>query len=196
MLKKDLRKIYGAKRAALDPVQREKWQDMMLIQFQRLPIDIPGIIFSYAAIENEFDPQIILDYCLFKRPDQQWAMPVIHTTDHSMKSMRVEEDTQFTLNQYGIPEPAAQDEILPKELEAVFVPLLAFDERGFRVGYGKGYYDRFLQQCGEHTLKIGFSFFESCEYIDDTHPFDIRLNYCVTPEKNYIFTHQNQHSVA
>lgn len=196
MLKKELRKIYGAKRDALNPVQREKWHDMMLIQFQRLPIDIPAIIFSYAAIENEFDPQVILDYCLFKRPDQQLALPVIHPIDHSMKSIRVEEDTLFTLNQYGIPEPTAQDEIQPKELEAVFVPLLAFDEKGHRVGYGKGYYDRFLQHCGEDTLKIGFSFFECCECIEDINPFDIRLDYCVTPEKNYIFTHQNKQSIA
>ncbi len=188
MLKKELRKIYGAKRAALDPVLREKWQDMMLIQFQRLPIDIPGVIFSYAALETEFDPQIILDFCLFKRPDQQIALPVIETANHTMKCVRVKEDTLFSLNQYGIPEPSGQDEIPAQALEAVFVPLLAFDERGYRVGYGKGYYDRFLEQCSQQTLKIGFSFFECCEPISDIDRFDIRLDYCVTPVKNYIFT--------
>jgi 5-formyltetrahydrofolate cyclo-ligase len=49
----------------------------------------------------------------------------------------------------------------------VFVPLLAFDKKGNRVGYGKGFYDAFLSKCKPETIKIGLSFFEAEETIDD-----------------------------
>jgi 5-formyltetrahydrofolate cyclo-ligase len=67
------------------------------------------------------------------------------------------------------------------------VPLLAYDLKGNRVGYGKGYYDRFLAECRPDALKIGFSYFEPEEQINDTEDFDIPLNYCVTPHRCYEF---------
>jgi len=67
------------------------------------------------------------------------------------------------------------------------IPLLAFDQHGYRVGYGKGYYDKFLSQCREDVVKIGLSFFEPVDNIDDINQFDISLNYCVTPQQVYEF---------
>ncbi|MEP6677552.1 MAG: 5-formyltetrahydrofolate cyclo-ligase, partial [Ferruginibacter sp.] len=67
MTKKELRKIYLEKRMQLSLSQKEKLGDLMLIQFQRLEIDIPALIMTYAALEekNEFDTQLITDYCYF-----------------------------------------------------------------------------------------------------------------------------------
>jgi 5-formyltetrahydrofolate cyclo-ligase len=73
-------------------------------------------------------------------------------------------------------------------LDVVFIPLLAFDEKGNRVGYGKGFYDRFLAKCRPETVKIGLSFFEATPEITDVSPDDIRLDWCVTPEKVYSFS--------
>ncbi len=72
-------------------------------------------------------------------------------------------------------------------IEVVFVPLLAFDQQGHRVGYGKGFYDQFLSECNPETIKIGLSFFETEDTIDDVFELDIPLNYCVTPSKIYQF---------
>ncbi len=69
----------------------------------------------------------------------------------------------------------------------VFVPLLAFDEKGHRVGYGKGFYDKFLSECKPEVLKIGLSFFESETLISDVLTTDIQLDLCVTPSKIYNF---------
>jgi 5-formyltetrahydrofolate cyclo-ligase len=69
----------------------------------------------------------------------------------------------------------------------VFVPLLAFDKQGNRVGYGKGFYDRFLANCKPETIKIGLSFFEVENEIADVFNNDIELDYCVTPNKIYTF---------
>ena len=69
----------------------------------------------------------------------------------------------------------------------VFVPLLAFDQKGHRVGYGKGFYDRFLKQCQNNTLKIGLSFFEPLDSLLKAQPHDINLDAVVTPQGSYWF---------
>ena len=69
----------------------------------------------------------------------------------------------------------------------MFIPLLAFDKQGNRIGYGKGFYDRFLANCKPETIKIGLSFFEAEEEITDIFESDKKLNYCVTTKQVYSF---------
>ncbi|MDH3493028.1 MAG: 5-formyltetrahydrofolate cyclo-ligase, partial [Acidobacteriota bacterium] len=78
-------------------------------------------------------------------------------------------------------------------LDFVLVPLLCFDRRGHRVGYGGGYYDRFLAKVRPDCLKIGLSFFGPVDEIEDVHEGDIRLDYCVMPERIYDFSLTNDH---
>jgi 5-formyltetrahydrofolate cyclo-ligase len=99
----------------------------------------------------------------------------------------VNDHTVFQPNMYGIDEPVDGLQMFPEEIDLVLVPLLAFDERGHRVGYGKGYYDRFLKKCRRDVVRVGFSFFEAEKKIMDTDKFDIKLNYCVTPTRCYEF---------
>ncbi len=70
-------------------------------------------------------------------------------------------------------------------IDVVFIPLLSFDYKGNRVGYGKGYYDRFLLNCKEECLKIGLSFFEEEQCVFDVEDTDISLDFCVTPKQVY-----------
>lgn len=187
MLKKDIRSLYRRNRDELDNRKHMIFHDLMLIQFQRLEISIPNIIMSYAPFENEYDPKSIEDYCLFKNPDAVIGLPVVNTKDPLMKCISINDDTVYTANKFGIPEPSEGDEINPKEIGLIILPLLSFDERGNRVGYGKGYYDRFLKKCKNGALKIGFSFFDPIEKIDDMNEHDVPLDYCITPEKIYSF---------
>ena len=86
-------------------------------------------------------------------------------------------------NNLGIPEPLNGNKIKTKLIEVVFVPLIIVDKIGNRVGYGKGYYDRFLNKCDKKVIKVGLSFFDIIEKIEDTTHNDIRLNFCITPKK-------------
>ncbi len=92
-------------------------------------------------------------------------------------------ETILISNQWKIPEPDPEFslKIDPQIIDAVLIPLLAFDKKGFRVGYGGGYYDRFLVQCRPDVIKIGLSFFDPVDEIDDVDSFDVAMNYCITP---------------
>jgi 5-formyltetrahydrofolate cyclo-ligase len=97
-------------------------------------------------------------------------------------------ETKLVTNQWGIPEPDGTTESIPETtLDLAFVPLLAFDKKGHRVGYGGGYYDRFLGKCKPDCLKVGLSFFEPINEIPDANELDITLDHCVTPNKIWTF---------
>jgi 5-formyltetrahydrofolate cyclo-ligase len=78
-------------------------------------------------------------------------------------------------------EPKRGSNISPADIDMVIVPLLAVDQQGHRIGYGKGYYDRFLKLCRTDCLKIGVSFFEPEETIKEKSTEDVLLNGCLTP---------------
>ena len=91
------------------------------------------------------------------------------------------DNTKIKKNEYNIPEPVDGLEVPTSKVDVVFVPLLAFDNAGHRVGYGKGFYDKFLTECKPETIKIGLSLFEAEELIEDIFENDVKLDYCVTP---------------
>lgn len=191
MKKEDIRILYKVKRAQLSPFLRSRKDDLLLIQFQKLLIDIPSLIMTYSPIKklNEFDPQNITDYCYFKNPGQQLFYPVIMEGKSQAKltSVIVDDDTVFKTNKYGIEEPVEGIDMFPSEIDLVIVPLLSFDKKGNRVGYGKGYYDRFLKRCRKDCLKIGFSYFDPIDQVDDLNKFDVKLDYGITPDAIYQF---------
>ena len=105
----------------------------------------------------------------------------------TMSHILLQDNTILKLNPQNIPEPDDGIEISSKQIEVVFVPLMAFDELGNRVGYGKGFYDIFLKKCSKNTLKIGLSFFDPVDRIDGIRDEDIPLDYCISPQKIHSF---------
>jgi 5-formyltetrahydrofolate cyclo-ligase len=189
MTKKEIRKIYRERRLAMSASEQNRADDLLLIQFQQLGIEIPGTIMTYAAMEKsrEFDPHLITDYCHFKNPNAVLCYTVINKESNTMQAMRVTADTVFELNEYGIAEPVDGVPVFTGEIDMVLLPLLYFDDEANRVGYGKGYYDRFLAHCRRDCVKIGFSYFEPVETIDDLHEYDIKLDYGITPGGIFVF---------
>ena len=190
MTKKELRKIYKEKRLALSHQQKLKIDDLLLIRFQRLHFDYDvQLLLSYfpLSVHAEIDPHLFSDNMRLHLPHLQVAYPVIDPLEHSMQAFLVDDDTTMGVNVYGIEEPIGGAAVAASDVDVVFVPLLAFDEQGYRVGYGKGYYDRYLYSCRKDVITIGFSYFEAVGKIDDKNQFDIPLNYCITPQQLYEF---------
>ena len=82
----------------------------------------------------------------------------------------------------GHPEPTDNLFVSPQQIDLVLIPLLVFDQRGYRVGYGKGFYDRFLAQCRPDAQKIGLSLEPPVTVIDDVDDYDVALDGCVMPD--------------
>ena len=188
MTKAAIRKLYKQKRIGLSHAVKDKLEDLILIQFQSLHLEIPDMVMTYSPIDalNEYNPVLIEEYCFFKNPATTLVYPVVDKANNDLKAVAVKEDTFFDLNEYDIEEPMNGKETSPAAIGMILVPLLAFDEKGNRVGYGKGYYDKFISRCRQGTIKIGFSFFEPST-IDDISDLDEKLDLCITPERIYQF---------
>ena len=188
MYKKEARKIFREKRKAINATQQAKWDDLILIRFQMLNLPFIENVFSYIAIEEkkEINTTNILRYLQFLNPQMQIAYPVSDFSNCSMKAIVPERD-EFRENSYGILEPVGDEELPVSEIDLVLVPLLCFDKEGYRVGYGKGFYDKFLSASVDKAIKIGLSYFEPVDTITDRDEFDVPLNYCITPDMIYEF---------
>jgi 5-formyltetrahydrofolate cyclo-ligase len=97
------------------------------------------------------------------------------------------EDTVLNLNEFDIPEPTNGKKIPSEAFDYVFVPLLAVDKKGYRVGYGKGFYDRFLKTCKPSCKFIGLHLFDLEDEIEDREKTDIALHILVTPKEIVYF---------
>lgn len=187
MNKSDLRKKYKTLRQELSP---EAIEDKSLaIANRMLQLDIWEKTYFHLfltieeqkEVETEFILQILAGY------DKEIVVAKSNFDTLGMTNYLLTDNTKFQKNEYNIYEPVDGIEVPNSKIEVVFVPLLAYDKKGNRVGYGKGFYDKFLSACNEDVIKIGVSFFEPEETIDDVFENDIRLNYCVTPTTSYEF---------
>jgi 5-formyltetrahydrofolate cyclo-ligase len=189
MTKKELRKRFRAERESLTEREYKVLQDLLLINFQRLSLPPLATVHSYLPMldRREPNPLPMVRWLQFKFPGLRTAAPRSDFNDMSMTHWLIHEHSRFELNAKGIPEPSMSEEVSPMSFDLVIVPLLAFDEQGDRVGYGKGFYDRFLAECSTRCLRVGLSFFDPVEKIADTDTFDVAMDYCITPEQVYEF---------
>jgi 5-formyltetrahydrofolate cyclo-ligase len=189
MTKNQLRVLFKNKRNAISETEKLRLDDLLLIQFQQFDFSNIQSLFTYWPMENHSEPNVELmaRFLRLMIPAIQIAYPVTDISDFSMKAILADEDTDFNTNEWGLREPLGIIEISCQNLDLIFIPLLAYDKKGYRVGFGKGFYDRYLANCKTGIVKIGFSYFEPIDQISDTNQFDVPLNYCITPQHIYEF---------
>lgn len=182
MTKAELRKKYLEKRKQISPGQVQKMSEeicnLVFTHFQLegryvslfLPIERQNEINTYGIWEKavKFGAKVAVPRSNFE------------TTD--MKHILFETEDQLQLSPWGIPEPKKGRVVAADHFEIVFVPLLAVDKKGNRVGYGKGFYDKFLKKCSPKCQFIGLHLFGLEEKIEDVFEGDIPLHGCITPE--------------
>ncbi|GGF33712.1 5-formyltetrahydrofolate cyclo-ligase [Echinicola rosea] len=97
-----------------------------------------------------------------------------------MTTVEISSDTQYVNDQWGIPVPIEAKEADETQVDVVFVPLLVCDLKGNRIGYGKGFYDRFLADLSPEVFKVGLSYFVP-EVSISAEAHDIPLDICILP---------------
>lgn len=189
MTKQEARNIFKEKRSRLTTGEKNRFDDLILIHFQQLPLPDLFYVHTYLAIKenNEIETDHLLHYLEFRNPGLKIVLPKMDHEKNELLHIEYDELVDVMKNEWGIHEPVNGNLISEKQIDLIFVPLLAFDEQGIRVGYGKGFYDKFLSRCRPDTIKVGLSYFDAVDTISDSEQFDIPLNYCITPQRIYEF---------
>ena len=158
MDKKTLRLLYKRKRAELDSLKIEELSIEITNQILKLPIWGFDNFHIFMGVNNlkEINTNYIIS--VLQGRDKNIIIPKV-ISNSQLTHCLLTDGTKLKLNRWNVLEPINGIEVKPKSIQVVFVPLLAYDSYGDRVGYGKGYYDKFLSKCGEECLKIGLSFF-------------------------------------
>lgn len=187
MLKRELRKKYKNLRAGMSHVQASDYSLILANSVLQIPIWDFFYYHTFMSMEDKIEVDTLPLITLLQGKDKNIVIPKV-SGKNSMKNYLLTDSITIKKSSYGVPEPVDGIEIPEKKIDVVFVPLLAFDTLGNRVGYGKGYYDTFLNKCRKETVKIGLSFFSAeNEPITDINENDVKLDFCVTPEKIYEF---------
>jgi len=190
MTKAALRKLYLQKRLALSEsatVQLSK--QLSKTSFLCTDLSGIGVLHTFLPIKKNKEPDTfyIIDRIRRENPSIQLSIPKVNEENGLLENYYWEGHDQLRENKWGIPEPQHGIPTPPEKIDMVLVPLLVFDQQGHRVGYGKGYYDRFLTTCRKDCKKIGLSFFRPIELISPSEEHDQKLDQVITPGRNYQF---------
>jgi len=119
----------------------------------------------------------------------QLIFPKVEKNTSQLIPYLTDKKSTFLASDWRILEPTNETSVRlnPTDIDVIFIPLLAVDTQGHRVGYGKGFYDRFLAQAKPDVIKIGLSLIEPIEPIEDLNPFDVALDFAITPLSTYRF---------
>ncbi len=188
MNKDELRKIYLNKRLSL---AESEYPELSLkiseLFFQSVDLSQIHILHTYLPIESKREPNtwFIINRIQKESPHIQLVIPKVK--EEKMEHVLFEGPDQLELTKWGMTEPKHGKQVIPDKIDAVIVPLLLFDDSGHRLGYGKGFYDRFLGSCRLDCKKIGLSFFGPVSPIKNINHFDVPLTHCITPSRVYQF---------
>lgn len=190
MNKKDLRKIYLEKRRNLLPDELENLNISIVSKFQKLSFQNIKLIHIFYPItgKHEFNSLLLKEYIEAIHPEIKFVLPKSNIEDNTLTNILWEKETPLAMNQWGITEPEYGVEVPAELIDMIIIPLLAFDKHGNRLGYGKGFYDRFLSTCRRDVIKTGISYFNPEDRFEEVDPFDIPLDICITPAKIWKFT--------
>ena len=158
--------------------------------FERLFVNINfkniNIISSFISINTEIDTTQLNNFIIKK--NKILCLPVISNKNEHLIFRKFDNNQEMIEGYMKIKEPPTTNEILVPDL--LFVPCLAFDLLGFRLGYGGGYYDKtfsFLKNNNHKFISVGYAFDDQKVDFVPKDKFDIKLDYVITEKKIYEF---------
>lgn len=176
MTKDSLRKEYLEKRdrftkVALDGLSTRLTNDI----YDFIIESKSSVVFLFLPIadKNEFD-----SFALIQRlweAGVKVCVPVSNFKTKTMIPVSFTSETSLEQKKYGILEPQGKKEVDCGKIDLALVPLLVSDMKKNRLGYGGGFYDRFLSE-NKHIYKLGVSFFEPIDEIPGLGVHDVSLD--------------------
>ncbi|HYG03682.1 MAG TPA: 5-formyltetrahydrofolate cyclo-ligase [Chryseosolibacter sp.] len=186
MTKAEARKQYLQKRNSLTEGEfAQLSRNLSDVFFSSLDLSFVNVLHTFLPIHknNEPDTWMIIDRARREYPHIRIAVPKINPDNASLDNFYFEGWHQLEKNTWGIPEPKQGVPVPAEKIDMILVPLLAVDKKGNRVGYGRGFYDKFLATVNPNTQKIGLSFFAPVDSLTDMLATDIKLTGVITPKE-------------
>ena len=194
MNKKELRIKYKALRQQLTPEKVDTMSLLIANNILHLNTHLLNCDFwdntyfhLFITIKEQMEVETEFILHVLAGKDKEIVVSKSNFDTIEMTNFLLTDATKFKKNDHNIFEPTNGLEVPNEKIDVVFIPLLAYDKKGNRVGYGKGFYDAFLSKCKKEVIKIGLSFFDPEEQIDDVSDNDIKLHYCITPTTMHSF---------
>jgi 5-formyltetrahydrofolate cyclo-ligase len=190
--KAELRNIYLKKAVGVPRAERERASRLIAANFCKLPrLASASVVHCFLSVDrfNEIDTSFILHAVWKHYPQVRVAVPRVDFATSQLESVLYTAASEVTANRWLISEPIAGEIVTAEKIDIVIVPLLCTDSIGHRVGYGKGFYDRFLRTVRSDCTKVGISYFPPIPAIDDVHDGDIPLDVLITPDGVNTFAH-------
>lgn len=179
LTKKELRIIYKQKRSALSSDEviflSEKIFENFIDRFEIKPNSHIHCFISIPS-KKEVETKSFFNYC-FENDIRVYVPKIV---GENLISVEIFSNTEFETNNWGVIEPVSNVAAEVVTFDYCITPLLYCDAHGNRVGYGKGFYDKFFEKSNVN-MKIGVNFFEINEIVSDFNINDISLDFLVTP---------------
>lgn len=186
--KQSLRKAGLAQRKALSADVYAKRNEDILRHFIEFVESIDASVYHcFLPITKnaEVNTWPLIDF--LKASDKKIVVSRSDLNSNLLTNYYFEGKDQLVVNHWGIPEPVDGTVAESESIDLVLIPLLVFDESGNRIGYGKGYYDRFLESCRSDTIKLGLSLLPPVKQIPDVEAHDVAMDFCISPERLWEF---------
>ncbi len=151
--------------------------------FDNIEINDGTIVAAYWAKDRELDTQILIDECLERCITI--ALPVIQDNDRILKFAGYDNNTDMVNGKFDIPHPVINEDTKWLEPDIFLLPLLAFDRKGNRLGFGGGYFDATLEhyKAKKNILAIGIAYAEqACLFNLPSEEHDIKMDWVITQQ--------------
>jgi 5-formyltetrahydrofolate cyclo-ligase len=160
--KRALRREARARRDGLSPTERARMSDEVARKVLALPAVVDArTVMAFSSFGSEVDTGPIIER--LERDGRRVALPL--TEGRIIVAVAYRSGDQVKPSSFGALEPAGGEKVAPEQIDVVVVPGLAFDRSGHRVGYGRGFYDRFLGALRPDALTVGICF--SVQLVDE-----------------------------
>ena len=176
-LKNELRKEFSQRRSSISKIDREIRSNQITEHLINLnEVADASNILVYWSFGHEASTRALIKELQLRK--KQILLPYLEA--NLMHAAKINSTDSLELTTYGPLEPPDKTPVDPSTVDIVIVPGLAFDRNGFRLGYGRGFYDRYLSALGDASTTIGFCFSSQIAEQVPAEPHDVALDILVT----------------
>lgn len=190
--KSELRREFRERRRNLTPLQRDT-QNQSINRCVISLVQETGAKSISAFLAFDGEPDLLPSLCQLNGNGVHVALPVVINGGPGGKSLEFRhwhQECELNRNSLGIEEPVLEETVPLRNLDVIFIPLVAWDERGNRLGMGAGYYDRALSTLGDspRPLRIGVAYSVQQSNQLFAEPWDVRLHEVITEHGRFTCT--------